>query len=301
MDLSVPVCIAPVGDWCGEAPVWCAEEQAVYWSDINRFLIHRLNVRRGSVKSWLFDEPVTALALTDRADTILVALGSRMILWSPKTGEMRDQGFRLGGWPHVRLNDGRPDPRGSFWVGSMRNNVGPDGAPGEIGGADGVLFCIHPDGSVSEWKRGIGISNTLAWSPDRKVFYFGDSMANAIYSYEYDDRTGVIRGEGTFLAGFTRGAPDGSAVDGQGYLWNCRYNGRCIVRVAPDGIIDRVIEMPVSNITSCTFGGDGYETLYVTTASLGVHGRERLAGGLFAIRTGIAGQPENRFALGGSS
>ncbi len=69
MDLSDPVCIAPVGDWCGEAPVWCAEEQAVYWSDINRFLIHRLNVRRGSVKSWMFDEPVTALALTDRSDT----------------------------------------------------------------------------------------------------------------------------------------------------------------------------------------------------------------------------------------
>jgi sugar lactone lactonase YvrE len=292
---SDPVCVAPAGDRCGEAPVWHAGEQCLYWTDINRFLIHRYDPAAGCVKWWLFDEPVCALAVTGRDDTLAVALGSRVLLWKPRGGEQREQGFRLAGWPAVRLNDGRPDPRGSFWLGSMRNNVNPDGSSGEAGGTEGVLFRIDPDGSVSEWKRGIGISNTLAWSPDRKHFYFADTLRNEISVYDYDAATGAIGGEHVFFAGFARGWPDGSAMDSEGYLWNCRYGGGCIVRVAPDGSIDRVIEMPAANITSCTFGGPDYRTLYVTTAAAGAPPGDRLAGSLFAIRTEVAGQPENRF------
>ena len=88
--------------------------------------------------------------------------------------------------------------------------------------------------------------------------------------------------------------PDGSTVDAEGYLWNCRYYGGCIVRVAPDGIVDRVVEMPVKNITTCTFGGPQLTTLFVTTASSQVPG-ERLGGGLFAMECQVSGQPENRF------
>jgi sugar lactone lactonase YvrE len=263
--------------------------------DINRFLAHRYDPAHGCLKSWFFDEPVVALALTHCDDTLAVALGSRMLLWKPRTDERREQGFRLEGWPAVRLNDGRPDPRGSFWVGSMRNNVGADGSPGECGGADGVLFRLDPDGAVSEWKRGIGISNTLAWSPDRTRFYFADTLRNEIWVYDFDAQTGAIGGERSFFAGFPRGLPDGSTVDCEGYLWNCRYGGRCIVRVAPDGTIDRVIEMPTTNITSCTFGGGDYRTLYAASASLDTTPGDLLAGGLFAIRTEVAGRPENRF------
>ena len=291
------VCVAPAGDRCGEGPVWHPEEQALYWTDINRFLIHRLQPAHGCVKSWFFDEPVTALALTGREDTLAVALGSRVLLWKPRLDERRDHGFRLHGWPGVRLNDGRPDPRGSLWVGSMRNNVGADGAPGEAGGADGILFRVDPDGAVSEWKRGIGISNTLAWNPDRTKFYFADTLRNQVCVYDYDRLTGAIGGERSFFEGFSRGLPDGSAMDSEGYLWNCRYGGGCIVRVAPDGGIDRVIEMPTANITSCTFGGADYRTLYATSASAGAPPGDRLAGGVFAIRTGAAGQAENRFRM----
>jgi sugar lactone lactonase YvrE len=266
--------------------------------DINRFLIHRYSPEDGCVKSWFFDEPGTALALTESEDTLAVALGSRVLLWKPRTGERREQGFRLEGWPAVRLNDGRPDPRGSFWVGSMRNNVGADGSPGECGGADGVLFRIDPDGAVSEWKRGIGISNTLAWSPDGTRFYFADSLRNEICVYDFDPQTGAIGNERSFFAGFPRGLPDGSTVDSEGYLWNCRYGGHSIVRLAPDGTIDRVIEMPTANMTSCTFGGPGYRTLYATSAALDTAPGDLLAGGLFAIQTEVAGQPENRFRVG---
>ena len=88
-------------------------------------------------------------------------------------------------------------------------------------------------------------------------------------------------------------------VDREAYLWNCRYGGACIVRVAPDGAIDRVIEMPAANIANCTFGGGDYRTLYATSASLGAAPGDRLAGGLFAIQTEVAGLPENRFRIAG--
>ncbi len=295
--VSDPVCVAPTGDVCGEGPVWHPAEQALYWTDINRFLIHRFDPIDASVKSWFFDEPVTALVLTDREDTLAVALGSRVILWEPESDRREDHGFRLGGWPKVRLNDGRADPRGSLWVGSMRNNVKADGSSGKAGGKDGVLFRIDPDGKVSEWKREIGISNTLVWNPDANLFYFADTLANEIYVYDYEGRDGSIANERIFAAGFPRGSPDGSNIDREGYLWNCRFHGNCIVRIAPDGRIDRIIEMPVANITSCTFGGPDYTTLYVTTASVRSPEADRLAGGLFAIQTDVAGHQENRFRI----
>jgi sugar lactone lactonase YvrE len=179
----------------------------------------------------------------------------------------------------------------------MRNNVHPDGSSGEVGGQDGILVRIDPNGRASCFREKIGISNTLAWSPDQTHFYFGDTLANVIWVYDYDASTGAISNERPFLEGFGRGYPDGSAVDSEGYLWNCRFFGNCIVRVAPDGKIDRVVEMPVKNITTCTFGGADLQTLFVTTASAEAPRGDRLAGSLFAIRTDVKGQPENRFSL----
>jgi sugar lactone lactonase YvrE len=292
-----PVCVAPTGDVCGEGVVWHAAHNAVYWSDINRFLIHRLSLADSSVRSWIFEEPVTALCLTDRDDVLEVVLGSSVILWEPGRDLRHDALFRLDGWPSVRLNEARPDPRGSLWAGSMRNNVHPDGSSGEVGGQDGILVRIDPNGRASCFREKIGISNTLAWSPDQRHFYFGDTLANVIWVYDYEASTGAISNERPFLEGFGRGYPDGSAVDSEGYLWNCRFFGNCIVRVAPDGKIDRVVEMPVKNITTCTFGGADLQTLFVTTASAEAPRGDRLAGSLFAIRTDVKGQPENRFSL----
>jgi sugar lactone lactonase YvrE len=296
---SPPVCVAPTGDHCGEGAVWHAAHGAVYWADINRFLIHRFTVADQCVRTWFFDEPVTAIALTDRDDVLVVALGSSVILWQPASDIRHEPMFRVEGWPKVRLNDGRADPRGSFWVGSMYNNVLADGSTREIVGKHGTLYRIDPDFRTTVHRREIGCSNTLGWSPDRRRFYFADSNANTMWAYDYDQATGAIANETDFFTGFERGLPDGSTVDAHGYLWNCRYDGGCIIRVAPNGDIDRVIEMPVSKITTCTFGGADLKTLFVTTACVAAPANERLAGGLFAIQCDVSGQAENKFRVFG--
>ncbi|MGC6453443.1 MAG: SMP-30/gluconolactonase/LRE family protein [Candidatus Puniceispirillaceae bacterium] len=291
-----PVCVAPTGDICGEAATWDAATGRLYWTDINRFLLHVHDPAAGTTRTHMFDEPVVALSLTSRAGRLLVALGSGLILFNPDTGTREDLAARLAGWPEQRLNDGRSDPRGSFWVGSMANNVAADGVPLPVRDGEGTLYRHDHGGGMVAVETGIGISNTLCWSPDRRHFYFGDTLKNEIRIYPYDMQNGDI-GTGTaFFAGFDRGLPDGSAMDSDGYLWNCRFGGGCIVRVAPDGSVDRVIEMPVSNITTCTFGGPDLKTLYVTTAA--AEGIERLAGSLFAISVEVAGMEENVFRLG---
>jgi sugar lactone lactonase YvrE len=290
-------CVVPSGDICGEAATWDAGTGTIHWVDINRFILHSHDTAAGTTRSRLFDEPVVALSLTEREGTLLVALASRIIFYTPATGAVEETGVALPGWPQARFNDGRTDPRGVFWIGSMGNNVGPEGQSLDIEDGLGKLFRYRPGGALEEIEAGIGISNTLCWAPDRSVFYFGDTLRNEIRAYPYDAATGEI-GEGRpYFSGFERGLPDGSAIDAEGYIWNCRFGGGCIVRVAPDGEIDSVIEMPCKNITTCAFGGEDLSTLYVTTASVAKAPTDRLAGSLFAIATGTRGMAENRFAM----
>jgi sugar lactone lactonase YvrE len=290
-------CVAPTGDRCAEAAVWSAPERAVYWTDLLRFLVHRYDADSGSVRSWLFDEPTVALALTTRPGTLLVALGSRLLLWRPETDARTAQGFVLPGSPRLRLNDGRADPLGNFWVGSMGNNVEPDGELGEMVPGQGVLYRIAPDGTVTEQERGIGISNTVCWSPDNTHFYFGDTLANEVRVYDYDAASGTIANGRPFLSGAARGLPDGSAIDADGHVWNCRFGGGCMLRVAPDGQIVETIEIPAPNVTTCTFGGADLKTLFVTTAGRPARRGDRLAGSLFSLPVETPGLKENLFRL----
>jgi sugar lactone lactonase YvrE len=296
MEYSVR-CLVPSGDKCGEGAVWSAEESAVYWTDINRFLIHRFDLAGRTLQSWFFDEPVVAISLTTRPGQMLVALASRLIHWWPATDRRVDFGFSLPGYPRVRFNDGRSDPAGNFWVGSMKNNVLPDGELGEAGKGEGVLYRVDPVGAVTEWRQGLGISNTLCWSSDARRFYFADTLENEIRVYAYDNASGEISNERPFLSGFDRGYPDGSAIDSEGYLWNCRFGGGCILRLAPDGSVDRVVEMPVQNPTTCVFGGPDLKTLFITTASILSPPGNRLAGSLYALEVEVPGMEENRFRI----
>jgi sugar lactone lactonase YvrE len=298
---SDPICCAPTGDRCGEGVIWCSEQDSVYWTDINRFLIHRFDTVSCSVRSWLFDEPVTAVLLTDRQNTFAVVLGSKIILWNPLRDSRQVLGFSLGGWPAVRLNDAGVDPRGFLWVGSMHNNVNPDGSDAPVTTSCGALYRVDARGDALAFRDHLGIPNTLVWSFDHKQFYSGDTLANTIWKYEYDVATGSIGSPMLYFSGFSRGLPDGSAIDVQGYVWNCRWGGGCIVRVAPGGQVERVIEMPTRNVTNCTFGGKNLNVLYVTTAASPDDPGDRLAGSLFAIQTQVEGVPKGRFRIAGSS
>jgi sugar lactone lactonase YvrE len=297
LKIEAPVCIAPTGDVCGEGLLWERDSQSIYWTDINRFLIHRYTLKDGTLKTWFFSEPTTCVMETSQRGTLALSLGSGIALWKPYTDAPPTPLFALPGWPFVRCNDAAVDPGGALWVGSMRNNVQETGAAGEAGGTDGVLYRVDAHGVATEFRRDLGISNTLVWSPDKSQFYFGDTLKNCIWSYEYDLPTRSIRGEQPFFAGFERGSPDGSTIDTDGYVWNCRYGGGCIVRIAPDGKIDRVIEMPVSRPTNCTFGGPRGDVLYVTSASPAAGHWERFGGGLFALQTNVTGMAEYQFKL----
>ncbi|MGD1886063.1 MAG: SMP-30/gluconolactonase/LRE family protein [Cohaesibacteraceae bacterium] len=290
-------CVAPTGDMCGEAATWSADENRIYWVDINRFLVHHLDLSSGAVTSHLFDEPVVALSLTTREGTLLVALGSKLILLEVEADRREELGVALPESPTARFNDGRTDPNGVFWIGSMGNNVGPNGEGLDVTDGLGKLFRYKAGGVLEEVEAGIGIANTLCWSPDRSTFYFGDTLKNEIRAYPFDASTSTIGSGKSHFSGFDRGLPDGSTIDRDGYIWNCRFGGGCVVRVAPDGSVDRIIEMPVKNITTSCFGGPDLATLYITTASAMKDDSDRLAGSLFAIQTGTYGLPENQFAL----
>ena len=286
-------CVVPAGDICGEGAVWSPEQNTLYWTDINRFLVHRYDASAQTTSTWIFREPVIAVNLTTDTELLLLVMGFRVALWSPRTHPELRTICRLATAPEMRFNDARVDPRGSLWAGTMRNNVGPQGEDLDVDYTGGVLYRIDPDGTVSEWKTEVGISNTVAWSPDCKRFYFGDSPANVIYSYEYDKGTGTISGEGTLLAGHPQGLPDGSAIDAQGYLWNARYGGRCLIRIAPNGRVDRIVTLPTLNPTTCTFGGPNLGTLYITSA----RSADQLSGSVFSMEAEVGGFPERRFQL----
>ncbi|KUY84467.1 SMP-30/gluconolactonase/LRE family protein [Burkholderia sp. RF4-BP95] len=294
MNLFEPYCVAATGDVVGEGAVWSEAERAVYWTDVCRYLIHRYDEADRSVRTWLFDEPVVALSLSDEPGRWLVALGSKLIWWWPEDDRRVDHGFVLHGYPHLRLNDGRADPLGNFWVGSMRNNILPNGEQGEAGGAEGVMLRIDPDGDVTTHIAGLGIANTLCWNGEKTAFYTADTLANVVWAYAFDPVRASIGSRREHLKDFARGVPDGSTIDSEGFLWNCRFFGGCVVRVASDGTIDKVVEMPVKNITTATFGGPDLKRLYVTSASALKEPGERLAGSLWAVECDVAGLPENR-------
>jgi sugar lactone lactonase YvrE len=282
-------CIVPSGDHCGEAALWWGTRNALFWTDVNRFLVHCYNCVDGSVRSWLFDQPCVALALTQRQDALVVALGSGLILWEPEQDKRSNLPFSLVDWPDVRLNDAGVGPGGELWIGSMANNVSEDGSHHSRSDCIGKLYRIDGNAEVTEFRAEIGISNTVCFSPDHRYFYFGDTQRNVIWRYEYDMINRSISDPIPFFEGFDRGLPDGSTVDEEGFLWNCRFGGGCILRVSPDGAVNDVIELPVSNPTTCAFGGPSLDTLFVTTANILLDHHERLAGGLFALTPGARG------------
>lgn len=281
-------------DILGESPVWSAEEAALYWVDIRGPFIRRHAAGGGgdgeTAQSWPMPSLVGSIGLCPQR-RLVVALRTSIALFDPRTGafeELCDSAFPD---PALRFNDGRVDREGRFWVGSM-NDV--TRAP------EGELFRIAPGAVPQSVLTGIRCPNSLCWSPDGRTMYFADSDLRTIFAYDVEPATGAVTGKRPFASVAAPGVPDGCVVDADGFLWCAIYGAGRIVRYDPSGAEERVLTVPVSQPTSCAFGGEDLSTLYVTTASQRLsdeaRAREPLAGRLLRLDPGARGLPEPVFS-----
>ena len=276
-------------DILGESLIWDERTNALYWVDIRLPAIRRLDHSSGQLDTWQMPDLVGSIAFM-HDDRLLVALPETISIFDPKTASLDAFVQAPTRVPGHRFNDGRCDRQGRFWVGTMHNITR---AP------EGVLYKLEGADGLAPVASGICIPNSLAWSPDGGTMYFADSLRYTIFAYDFDTATGAMSGKRIFATTQAPGFPDGSTVDAEGYLWNAEFNGWRVVRYAPDGSVDRVIDVPTHRPTCCGFGGPNLETLYITTASQQMSDAELrkqpLAGALLAIDVGVRGLVEPRF------
>lgn len=277
----------------GEGAFWDDRDQLLWWVDIDRGQIHRYDPRSSENRTYTWGEPVGCLAVRDRGGLVLAAK-SGFWFFDPMSGAREAISNPETHLPHNRFNDGTTDTSGSFWAGSMK-----DGGPAEPSGS---IYRLDPDLTVSCWKEGLYTANGLAFSPGGKRMYFSDSnpSVRTIWVCDYDIGTGSPgKPEVFFDTRSVPGRPDGGTVDSEGCYWQAGVSGWQIYRLSPDGEVLLTLDMPVEKPTKAVFGGAKLETLYVTSASVGLaEGRHQPeAGRLFEVTgLGVVGIPQTRFA-----
>jgi sugar lactone lactonase YvrE len=231
---------------------------------------------------------------------LMVALAGELVFFDPASGERTPFTAPERNKPDNRSNEARVDPTGRFWLGTMQNNIGPAREDLPITKASGALYRIEADGRYEKVVDAVGVSNTLCWDEKRARLYFADTMRGTIRVFDWEAASGRIANPRVFAPPHKRGLPDGSALDADGYLWNARWGGGCLIRYSPGGTVDRIIDVPVTNPTSCVFAGPELKTLYVTSAWQGMSQEKRAAnpmeGALLVAEADVAGQPCTRLA-----
>jgi sugar lactone lactonase YvrE len=288
----MPVTAEPVGDVTavlGEGPYWRPEDEALLWVDVARGLLHMTRVQLGETSTIELD-PVSA-AFPAVGGGIVTAGGHRLTLRATRPGEgwagrtIAEAPARDG----VRFNDASVDPAGRVWVGSM-----------DIKEKEplGTLYRLDSGGTLTPVVKGATVSNGIGWSPDGTRMYYNDSPLRRIDMFDYDQATGEAFGGRMFadLSG-ADGFPDGLTVDADGYVWVAMFAGGALRRFTPAGHQDAVLPLPVSQPTSCAFGGPGMADLFVTTAYRDLTEAQRaaepLAGRLLRLRPGPVGLPSS--------
>lgn len=277
----------------GEGPLWDAEQERLYWIDSFDGRVFRATADGRELRAWDVPGKIGSMALRRDGEGAIVSLQRGFHALDFRTGDVDLIHDPEPDLPNNRLNDGKVDKRGRFVAGSMDTmEEGPNGA----------LYSLSTDLTVTKLDHGIICSNGPCWSPDGRTFYFNDTWSGEIWAYDYDLDTGGVSNRRAFAQVDTSGggAADGSTVDAEGCLWNALVYAGKLVRYTPDGVVERVIDMPVRKVTSVMFGGPNLDVLFVTSMAkpplprFPGDGVQR--GSLFAIRDlGIRGLPEPRF------
>ncbi|MDR3512544.1 MAG: SMP-30/gluconolactonase/LRE family protein [Caulobacteraceae bacterium] len=283
--MSEMVCVVPRTNALGEGPVWDAARGRLYWVDIKGGRLEWFEPETGADGG--VDLEVQTTSVVPRANGIgfLAAARPGLGVLDPDTGAFELKIEVEADRPDNRPNDGNVDLGGRYWFGTMHESYGR---------FEGALYRLDPDWTLTRCITGMGIPNTLVCSPDGRRLYIADSTRLTLEMASIDPETGALGRVEPFAD--TQGqsyGPDGSAVDAEGFLWNCQWGGSRIVRYAPDGGVDKVVPLPVTNPTSCAFGGAGLDTLYITSAretlSAETLAREPWSGSLMAFKPGVKG------------
>ncbi|MDP7291971.1 MAG: SMP-30/gluconolactonase/LRE family protein [Verrucomicrobiota bacterium] len=283
-------CVLDAKAVLGEGPVWRAETQDLVWVDIESARVCCFNPATGENQTWDVGEKPGLAVPTKQGDLILgTSVGFvRLDLASGVLSPIIDPEQDL---PNNRFNDGKVDPEGRLWAGTM----GLDEAPNV-----GSLYRLNRNLSTDKLFDQVTISNGMAWTSDQKTFYYIDSPTRRVDVFDCDMAGGTVSDRRTaFELPEGMGYPDGMSIDNEGMLWVALWQGWGVARFAPGGALLAKVEVPVECVTSCCFGGENWDELYITTSSrdLDETGRaeQPLAGGLFRCRPGVSGPPTNLF------
>jgi sugar lactone lactonase YvrE len=288
--LPAPELVGDMRADLGEGPVWETRAGRLIWVDIPGRRLLTTDPATGATGHVTLPSAVGVVVPRERGGYVAALEDGFWTL--DEAGRAERLAAVEADDPGTRFNDGACDPQGRMWAGTM--------AWAESG-AVGSLYRLGVDGTVERMLDGITISNGLGWSPDGATMYYVDTPTRRIDAFDFDGRDGRIANRRPFVVvPEGEGLPDGLCVDEEGAVWLALWGGWCLRRYLPDGTLDAVVPLPVAQVSSCAFGGEGLDELYITTArqTLSTEARraQPLAGRLFRGRPGVRGLPRAAYA-----
>jgi len=275
----------------GEGPVWDERAAVLWWLDIPGEALHRFDPASGDDEATALGAQVGAL-VPRRSGGLVLATPEGFEAFDPASGARSLLARADAENRATRMNDGKCDRAGRFYAGTMAY---------DFASGAGAFYRLDPDLGVTQLLGEVTISNGLAWSDDGATLYYIDSMTHRVDAFDVDVDTGELDGRRPVVElDSALGVPDGMCIDEAGYLWVALFGGGAVHRYSPGGTLDRVVEVPASQVTCCAFGGPSYDELYITTAAQDLTDADRQrypdAGSMYRLRPGVAGPPPNPFA-----
>ena len=287
--MHIVECLSDTRDKLGESPIWVEEESSIYWVDIKRFLIHKLDTKNNHKTSWKFNEAIGCIAYI-KMNLFIAGTQFGFKFANLETNKLIPIVDPEPDYKNNRFNDGKCDNKGRFYAGSM-NDV--DNEP------TGSFYILYNDLTYKKIDEGYEITNGPAFSYDGKKIYFTDTRKGEIYVSDLNEDGTLIEKKLFISIPTNEGKPDGMTIDQEGCIWVALFGGSCINRYNQQGVKIDTIQMPVSCITSCVFGGKNLDILFITTSSHKLSDQQKIneqqAGSLFKTKLDIAGHKTNKF------